>query len=107
MALGGVFVDPFESYKRVKSEGNEASAGGAALKEVGVGFGSMAGALTKGTLVNTPLALAEGLRNVPRLYGEEVQDHGKVKDWQSGGKVAAKVCSTYNVSEYEGRNHRD
>ncbi|KAI1857259.1 uncharacterized protein JN550_013342 [Neoarthrinium moseri] len=89
-ALGGVFVDPFTSYKRVKGEGNGASAGGAALKEVGVGFGSMAGALTKGTLVNTPLALAEGLRNVPRLYGEEVQDNGKVKDWQSGGKVAAK-----------------
>ncbi|ETS77967.1 hypothetical protein PFICI_10029 [Pestalotiopsis fici W106-1] len=88
MALGGVFIDPFKAYKRVKRQGNDGSA--AALKEVGLGFGSMGGALTKGTLVNTPLALAEGLRNVPRLYGEEVKDHGKVKDWQSGGKVAAK-----------------
>ncbi|KAK6220688.1 hypothetical protein LQW54_001879 [Pestalotiopsis sp. IQ-011] len=88
VALGGVFIDPFKCLQRVKAEANGASAGRAALKEVGIGFGSMAGALTKGTLVNTPLALAEGLRNVPRMYGEEV--HGKVKDWQSGGKVAAK-----------------
>jgi hypothetical protein len=51
----------------------------------------MAGVLTKGMLVDMPLALAEGMKNVPRLYGEEVPDHGKVADWQSGGKVAAKV----------------
>ncbi|KAI4599417.1 hypothetical protein KJ359_001859 [Pestalotiopsis sp. 9143b] len=90
VALGGVFIDPFKSYKRIQAQGNVASAGGAALKEPGVGFGSMAGALTKSTLVNMPLALAEGMRNVPRLYSEEVQDRGKVKDWQSSGKVAAK-----------------
>ncbi|KAF7514854.1 hypothetical protein G7054_g14948 [Neopestalotiopsis clavispora] len=89
-ALGGVFIDPFKAYKRVKREGSVVSAGGAALKEVGLGFGSMAGTFTKGTLVSTPLALAEGLRNMPRLYGEEVKDYEKVKDWQSGGKVAAK-----------------
>lgn len=90
-ALGGVFIDPFKSYKRVNKDGNSSSAGAAALREVGIGVTSLAGTLTKGTLINTPLALAEGLRNMPRLYGEEVQDHDKVKDWQSGGKVAAKV----------------
>ncbi|KAH6643326.1 glycosyltransferase family 28 domain-containing protein [Truncatella angustata] len=89
-ALGGVFIDPFKSYKRVGEKGDGESAAGVALTEVGDRLGSMAGVVTKGALVDMPLALAEGLKNVPRLYGEEIQDHGTVNDWQSGSKVAAK-----------------
>ena len=51
----------------------------------------MAGALTGGMLVKMPLALAEGMKNVPKLYGEEVPGHGKITEWQTDGKVAAKV----------------
>ena len=69
-------------------------ASGAAIKSVVSGFGSMAGVLTKGVLIDTPLALAEGLKNVPRLYGEEAKGHGPITGWQSGGVVAAKVSQT-------------
>ncbi|KAI9167696.1 Sterol 3-beta-glucosyltransferase [Paramyrothecium foliicola] len=89
-ALGGTFVDPFKAYKEARHKGKGGSAGAAAAQGAAKGFASMAGVITKGTLVDTPLALTEGLRNAPRLYGDEVKDHGKVKDWQSGGVVAAK-----------------
>jgi hypothetical protein len=91
-ALGGTFIDPFKAYNEARKNGGGVSAGSsAAARGVAMGFGSMAGVVTKGTLVNAPLALAEGVRSVPRLYGEQVPDYGKVTDWQSGGIVAAKV----------------
>lgn len=37
-----------------------------------------------------PLAVSEGLRAVPRLYGEEVRDHGTIRDWRSGATFAGK-----------------
>ena len=51
----------------------------------------MTGNLTKATLVDVPLALADGLHAVPKLYGEKVRDHGTVTDWKSGGAVTGKV----------------
>lgn len=51
----------------------------------------MGGSLTKATLVDAPLALADGLHAVPSLYGEKRRDHGAVTDWRSGGSVAGKV----------------
>jgi hypothetical protein len=52
--------------------------------------GKIAQTATKGMLVDFPLALAEGLRSVPRLYGEEVRDYGPVTDAKSGVVVAGK-----------------
>ncbi|SPJ82351.1 probable sterol glucosyltransferase [Fusarium torulosum] len=52
--------------------------------------GKIAQTATKGMLVDFPLALAEGLRSVPRLYGDEVRDHGPVTDAKSGVVVAGK-----------------
>ncbi|OCL10385.1 glycosyltransferase family 1 protein [Glonium stellatum] len=46
---------------------------------------------TKGTLVDIPLACTEGLRAVPKLYGEEVKDYGNVKDWKTGMTIAGKM----------------
>lgn len=37
-----------------------------------------------------PLAAAEGFRSLPRLWGDEVADYGKVTDWKSGAVVAGK-----------------
>lgn len=48
-------------------------------------------------LVTMPLALAEGIKNAPKLHGEEVPDHGTVTYWQTGGKVAAKVGGDFVV----------
>lgn len=66
------------------------SAGLAAGKEFGKSIGRVSSALTK-TLMDVPLALADGLHNVPTLYGEEVRDHGAVKGIKSGGIKGIKV----------------
>lgn len=63
--------------------------GGAAI-EAASGLGGFFHHLTKGMLNDMPLAVAEGMRNAPRLYGGEVYEPGIVKDWQSGVVVAAK-----------------
>jgi hypothetical protein len=100
-AFGGTFIDPFKAYKETRKNGGSVSAGsGAAAQGAAMNVGGMAGAVTKGALVSTPLALAEGLRQIPRLYGEEVRDHGKVTDWRSGGVVAAKVSCRPRLSIY-------
>ncbi|EXJ73173.1 uncharacterized protein A1O5_04323 [Cladophialophora psammophila CBS 110553] len=46
------------------------------------------GIVIKGSLVDIPVAVAEGLRNTPKLYGQEVPDHAAVTDWKSGLAVA-------------------
>ncbi|KAF6816474.1 sterol glucosyltransferase [Colletotrichum musicola] len=100
VALGGTFIDPWKEYKRARSSGHEAGrASGAAALAAGKGVAGMTGAVAKGGLVSVPLALAEGLRNLPRLYGDKVRDNGKVEDWKSGGKVAAK---TFGTGFYDG-----
>ncbi|KAK8130689.1 glycosyltransferase family 28 domain-containing protein [Apiospora kogelbergensis] len=99
-ALGGTFIDPFRDYKRTtQNSGGAAAASRAAMKSAAGGVGSMVGVIAKGTLVDTPLAFAEGFRNLPRLYGEETKDHGRVTGWQSGGVVAAK---TFGSGFYHG-----
>lgn len=48
------------------------------------------GVFTRGTLVDVPVALTEGLRATPKLYGETVKDHRPITDWKSGMRVAGK-----------------
>lgn len=55
------------------------------------GFGDMNVKVFKGLMVDIPLATAEGLRNVPALYGDTVRDHGTVADWKSGALVGGKA----------------
>ncbi|KAI7205553.1 hypothetical protein D0869_01373 [Hortaea werneckii] len=56
----------------------------------GKSLGKVFTSYTKGVLVDLPLATAEGFRNMPRLWGDEVKDYGKVTDWKSGGVTAGK-----------------
>ncbi|KAK1142203.1 hypothetical protein N8T08_008129 [Aspergillus melleus] len=51
-------------------------------------LGSFVPTALKGMTVDIPLALTEGLRNVPRYHGEEPRDHGPVTDIKSGFAVA-------------------
>jgi hypothetical protein len=44
----------------------------------------------KGVLVDMPFAAAEGFRAMPRLWGGEIKDYGKVTDWKTGAIVAGK-----------------
>ncbi|KAK4236149.1 sterol 3-beta-glucosyltransferase [Achaetomium macrosporum] len=54
------------------------------------GVGSFFKQFTKGFYLDMPLAVSEGLRNAPRLYGGDVYDPGRVTDWKSGGAAAGK-----------------
>ena len=94
-ATTGMVYEPYKELHRAKAEGtsdashNVATAGrvaGAAAK----GFGRFNAALFKGAIVDLPVAAAEGFRAVPRLYGEEVKDHGEVTGIQSGFGKAGK-----------------
>ena len=44
-------------------------------------------------MVDVPLALAEGFRNAPRLWGETVKEQEEINGWKSGTAVAGKVRS--------------
>ncbi|RVX70517.1 hypothetical protein B0A52_05168 [Exophiala mesophila] len=46
------------------------------------------GVVIKGALADVPVAVTEGLRNTPKLYGEGVPDLEPVTDWKSGLSVA-------------------
>ena len=82
-----VFTGPAKAFQSRERGGG----GKEAAITFGKGFGKMVGVVPKATLVDFPLALTEGLHHIPRLYGEEVRNHGQVKDWKSGGVVAGKV----------------
>ncbi|KAF5712393.1 sterol glucosyltransferase [Fusarium mundagurra] len=98
-ALGGAFIDPFKDVKRVRPDGTRRDAGTATAVASGKALQGMTTAVVKGSLVDIPLALTEGFRNAPRLYGEKPADHGPVTDWKSGSTVAAK---NFGVGFYEG-----
>ncbi|KAF4950018.1 hypothetical protein FGADI_8464 [Fusarium gaditjirri] len=98
-ALGGAFIDPFKDVKRVRPDGMRRSAGTATAVASGKALQGMTTAVVKGSLMDVPLAFAEGFRNTPRLYGQKVQDYGPVTDWKSGSTVAAK---NFGFGFYEG-----
>jgi hypothetical protein len=81
-----------------------------ATKRKPISAGRMAGAsgksiamfapkATKGMLVDIPMALTDGLKNVPRTYGDKVRDHGPVTGFASGATVAGK---TFAYGFYDG-----
>ncbi|KAJ9246965.1 CAZyme family GT1 [Paecilomyces variotii] len=105
-ATVGIFRDPYREFKRHREKQNTAtsdmdsnktgaSAGGEysgygkdmALASV-ISFGKFLGRTSRGALVDLPLAAVEGMRAVPRLYGENVRDNHKATDWKSGMRVA-------------------
>lgn len=63
---------------------------GSILKGSAKSAGRMVGFWYKGMLVDMPLAVSDGLGAVPRLYGDEVKDHGNIRDWKSGATFAGK-----------------
>jgi hypothetical protein len=50
--------------------------------------GKIIGYYYKGVLVDIPMAVNEGLRAVPRMYGEEVKSYDNIKDFKSGAAAA-------------------
>lgn len=66
------------------------------------GVGGFFKHFTKGMYLDMPLAVAEGMRNAPKLYGGEVYDPGVIKDWKSGGIAAGKNFSHGIVEGFGG-----
>lgn len=54
-------------------------------------LGNVATNTLKGTMIDIPLALTEGLRSIPQHMGGTVRDHGAVTDAKSGSVVGAKT----------------
>ena len=42
-------------------------------------------------MVDMPLAVTEGIRAIPKLYGDEVGGHEDIVDWKSGLRFAGSV----------------
>ncbi|OBT54011.1 hypothetical protein VE04_04593 [Pseudogymnoascus sp. 24MN13] len=89
----GIFSKPFDEYKRSRKDGSSSSgakvAGNMALASA-KSVGRVNSSLFKGTMIDVPLAITEGLRATPKLYGESVPDHEPITGWKSGAKVAGK-----------------
>lgn len=55
------------------------------------GMMQMTSSIAKGSLVGMPMALTEGLRNVPQLYGDKPEPTEPIEGWKSGMTHAGKV----------------
>lgn len=53
--------------------------------------GKLLGKFVSGTMVDVPLAAAEGFRMLPGLYGENIREPERVTDWKSGMLTGAKT----------------
>lgn len=53
--------------------------------------------------MNIVCSVHEGFHNVPKVYGSEVREQGKVTDFATGMKEAGKVCSVGFAVAADGR----
>ncbi len=81
-----------EDSRVTKTQGPRSCMGGIgpAASQPLASVGRLAGHCTRATYVDVPLAITEGLRAVPKLYGGHVRDYGYVTDWKSGFSKAGK-----------------
>ncbi|KAM0429705.1 hypothetical protein ACHAPT_006311 [Fusarium lateritium] len=63
------------------------STAGAVATASASGVGGFFKSYGRGFYVDLPLAVTEGFRAVPKLYGEKVPEQEPVKDWLSGARV--------------------
>ncbi|KAG9566290.1 sterol glucosyltransferase, partial [Aureobasidium melanogenum] len=82
-----------------KSRDKQSSAGGKAALASVKSVGWFAPKALKGIALDIPLAMAEGFKTMPRFYGDEVRDHGKVTGAGSGFAVGGK---TFAYGLYDG-----
>ncbi|KAH8743768.1 hypothetical protein F5883DRAFT_722523 [Diaporthe sp. PMI_573] len=84
---------PQSNGKQGSGRGCIATSGAMALG-VASGVGSFFHHFAKGNFVDLPLAVTEGMRNAPRLYGGKVAEHAPVTGWKSGLVVSGKNFGT-------------
>lgn len=96
-AAQSAWTEPLRIYKEATESGElndkpgktKLAMAGASAMSVPRIFGS----LLKSTIVDVPLAVTEGLRETPKLYGEKVVQHDPIVDWKTGAIAAGKVKS--------------
>jgi sterol 3beta-glucosyltransferase len=54
-------------------------------------FAKASSSLVKGAVIDMPMALADGLRHAPRMYGDKGRDYGQITGITSGLSIAGKV----------------
>ncbi|KAF4453375.1 sterol glucosyltransferase [Fusarium albosuccineum] len=109
-ATAGIFVKPYETIKERRSGSKvsldsvpsqprsqtepaptaESGTAKTAISTSTKSLGKLAVASTKGILVDIPVAVTDGLRAVPNLYGEDVRSRGHITGFRSGAVVAGK-----------------
>jgi hypothetical protein len=87
-----MLYDPYREIKRSRHEEpvHPARVAGRAVTAGAKGFGKFNLTFSKSTVVEFPLAVAEGFCAVPKLYGEEVKSYREVTDIKSGFTVAGR-----------------
>jgi hypothetical protein len=102
-AAAGIFVKPYETIKEnhadgesgdtasqsIKSKSDSATAK-RAIQASSKSLGKLVTISTKGILIDIPIAITDGLRAMPHLYGEDVRHRGNIKGFKSGAVVAGK-----------------
>ena len=98
-STAGIFADPVKVYLDNNRPGatnkSQLELGGRAALASARSIDHLAVKTFKGGMVDLPLALAEGFRNVPRLWGQTVVEQDEVTGWRSGAAVAGKVRSNH------------
>jgi hypothetical protein len=89
-SAGDMVVSPYTAFQRAAPEDSTAKTTMTAVASFSKSFGKFNRRLFQGAIVDIPLAVTEGLRSVPKLYGEDVQSHGEVADAVSGFTVGGK-----------------
>lgn len=87
---------PSEQPSAGSSQPNTEHSGSLAGRMAGASaksFGRVGSTALKGMVVDIPMALTEGMRTVPHLYGSDVRDHGPVTDAKSGMVVGGKTLA--------------
>lgn len=97
----GMFADPAKVYLDGKKPESDPQSQARLHGQAGLAFvkgvNHLAVGTFKGGMVDVPLALAEGFRNVPRLWGENVKDQEAITGWKSGATVAGKVSFIHSA----------
>lgn len=108
-AAAGIFVKPIEAIKEhcakpntpadgeysetrsssIKSK-NDSVAAKKAMEASSKSLGKLVTTSTKGILIDIPMAITDGLRAMPHLYGEDVKQRDHITGFRSGAAVAGK-----------------
>lgn len=107
-ATAGIILEPYREYKRHRSESEPDNTPTTEIRETQTrqmlllsltSLGKFLGRASRGALLDLPLAVTEGMRSLPRLYGDPVKHHSPITSLETGTLVA---WSTFTHGVYEG-----